>query len=65
MDQRLTNRSQNHKNPRRKQAAKSQILLIEIFYQISLPRQGKQKKKKQQMELHLTKKFSHSKGKHQ
>ena len=44
--------------------AKSQTLLIEIFYWIYLPRQGKQKKNKQ-MGLHQTKKFLHGKGNHQ
>ena len=38
-------------------------MLVAIFYQLYLPRQGKQKKK--QTGLHQTKKGLHSKGKHQ
>ena len=45
--------------------AKLWTLLVAIFYWTYLPRQGKQKKKKKQMGLHQTKKFLHSKGKHQ
>ena len=44
--------------------AKSQTLLIEIFYWIYLPRQGKQKKNKQ-MGLHQTKNVLHSRENHQ
>ena len=44
---------------------KSPKWLREIFYHMCLPRQGKQKKKKKQMGLHQTKKFLHSKEKHQ
>ena len=39
-------------------------LLIEIFYQIYLPRQEEQRKN-EQTGLHQTKKFLHNKGHHQ
>ena len=56
MGQRLKCQTPNHKNHRSKQAAKSRILLVAIFYQIYLPRHGTKRKNKH-MGLHQTKKF--------
>ena len=41
------------------------IAFSNIFFQVYLPKQVKQKKKNKQMGLHQTKKFLHSQGKHQ
>ena len=41
------------------------IACSNIFFQVYLPKQGKQKKKNKQMGLHQTKKFLHNKGNHQ
>ena len=65
MDKRVQCKSQNHKDPRRKQAVKSQASRAAMFLPICLRGQGKQRKKNKQMGLHRTKNLLHSKRNHQ